>query len=177
LHYEWTLALRLRPDTPASFLSELRFHLGLADQLPDDPVLDYDFPCLAADSADALPGGGVAALTYQQPYLNRPGSLGLFVRTFVLDDAMYELMQTVPAWLAPWSLTQGWIGHAREELSLHPWLNFYVQNGYAYIAEPGETTIKSLQDGAPSFTLRQTTDLPIGPDDDSEAHLVAIRPI
>ena len=30
-----------------------------------------------------------------------------------------------------WSATQGWAGFAREELSLHPWLNFYVQDGHA----------------------------------------------
>jgi hypothetical protein len=29
----------------------------------------------------------------------------VFARAFVLDDAMYELMQTVPQWLAGWSLT------------------------------------------------------------------------
>jgi len=31
LHYEWTLSLRLRPDAPASFLAELRFHLEVQD--------------------------------------------------------------------------------------------------------------------------------------------------
>jgi hypothetical protein len=173
LHYEWTLALRLRPDAPESFLAELRFHLGLTDQLPDDPVLEYDWPCLVADSDDALPGGGIRSLVVQQPYLDRPGSLGLFVRTFVLDDGMYELMQTVPTWLAPWSLTQGWIGDAREKLGLHPWLYFYVQNGHAYAAEPGKT-IEPLSDGAPPFTLRQTTDFPESPDG-AGPHLLATR--
>src|SRR3954468_8115666 len=93
----------------------------------------------------------------QRPYSNRPGSLGLFVRMFVLDDAMYELMLVVPAWLARWSLTQGWIGQAREELSLHPWLNFYVQDGHAYSAEPGGS-VEPLDDVAPPFTLSHTSD-------------------
>lgn len=66
-------------------LDELRFHLGLAEQLPEER----------------------------------------------------ELELVAPAWLARWSLTQGWIGQAREELSLHPWLNFYVQDGHGYSAKPG----------------------------------------
>lgn len=172
-HYEWMLALRLRPDAPEPFLAELRFHLGLTDQLPDDPVLEYDWPCLVADNDSALPGGGVRSLLVQQPYLDRPGSLGLFVRTFLLDDGMYEVVQTVPGWLAPWSLTQGWIGHAREELDLHPWLHFYIQNGYAYAAEPGKP-VKPLNDGAPAFTLQRTTDIP-DPPDGSGPHLLATR--
>jgi hypothetical protein len=157
LHYEWTLSLRLRPDAPASFLDELRFHLGLAEQLPDDPELEIAWPCLVTEPDDPLPGGGVRSLVPQRPDLNRPGSLGLYARTFVLDDAMYHLMSVVPAWLARWSLTQGWIGQAREELSLHPWLNFYVQDGHAYAAEPGGS-VEPLDDDAPPFTLSQTSD-------------------
>ncbi len=157
LHYEWTLSLRLRPDAPASFLQELRFHLGLAGQLPDDAELELDRPCLVTEPDDALPGGGVRSLIAQQPYSNQPGSFGLFVRALVLDDGAYELISVVPAWLARWSLTQGWIGQAREELSLHPWLNFYVQNGHAYASEPGGS-IEPLDDTAPPFTLLQTSD-------------------
>jgi len=62
LHYEWTLSLRLRPDAPASFLDELRFHLGLAEQLPEDPELGIAWPCLVTEPDDALPGGGVRSL-------------------------------------------------------------------------------------------------------------------
>ncbi|MDP9792886.1 hypothetical protein J2S43_001398 [Catenuloplanes nepalensis] len=156
LHYEWTLSLRLRPDAPASFLDELRFHLGLVEQLPKDPELEIDWPCMVTELDDALPGGGVRSLTAQQPYSNRSVSFGLFVRAFVVDDAMYELISVVPAWLARWSLTQGWIGQAREELSLHPWLNLYVQNGHAYAAEPGGS-VEPLDETAPPFTLRQTS--------------------
>jgi hypothetical protein len=98
-------------------------------------------------------------LVAQQPHSNQPGSLSLFVRTFVLDDAMYELTQAVPAWLAKGSLTQGWIGYVREELALHPWLNFYVQDGHAYAAEPG-SSVKPLDESAPPFTPTQTSDTP-----------------
>ncbi|GAA1405596.1 hypothetical protein [Catellatospora coxensis] len=57
----------------------------------------------------------------------------------------------------PRPATQGWIGFAREELSLHPWLNFYVQDGHPYVAEPGGV-VQPLAESAPPFTLRQTTD-------------------
>nr|BFE60780.1 hypothetical protein GCM10020063_053060 [Dactylosporangium thailandense] len=40
LHYEWMLTLRLRPDVPATFLTELRFHLGLSAALPEHRELD-----------------------------------------------------------------------------------------------------------------------------------------
>jgi len=159
LHYEWTLALRLRRDSPEPFLAELRFHLGLTDRLPDTPELDYHRPCLVGNADEALAGGEVQSLVVQRPSPHRPNCMGLFVRTLVLDDEMYELLQIVPSWLARWSLTQGWIGHAREEMSLHPWLNFYAQNGNAYLAEPGKT-ISPLDETAPAFTLRQTTDIP-----------------
>ncbi|GID92113.1 hypothetical protein ACFQFC_03755 [Amorphoplanes digitatis] len=159
LHYEWTLSLRLRPDTPAPFLDELRFHLGLTERPPEKPELEIDWPCLVTEPDDTLPGGSVRSLVAQRPYLNRPGSFGLFVRTFVLDDAMYELILAVPAWLARWSLTQGWIGQAREELSLHPWLNFYVQDGHAYAAGPGDG-VEPLNGSAPPFTLNYTSDTP-----------------
>ena len=104
-----------------------------------ESTLDADWPCLAVDPADdRLPGGGAAALIEQQPYLNRTACYGLYVRLKMLDDAMYDLVQIVPRWLARWSLTQGWIGVARR-LALNPWLNFYVQDGRAYAAEPGGT--------------------------------------
>lgn len=152
LHFEWTLSLRLRPDTPESFVEELRFHLGLTARSPESPTLDVNGPCLVAEPDDSLPGGEVQSLT---PH--RQGSLGLFVRTFVLDDIMYSLVLTVPPWLARWSATQGWIGQAREELSLHPWLNFYVQDGHAYVAEPGGS-MQPLNETSPPFTLTQTSD-------------------
>jgi hypothetical protein len=159
LHYEWVLSMRLRADTPESFLAELRFHLGMEGERPEEATLEYDWPCLLPENDHALPGGGFQSLVAQQPYLDGVVTFGLFVRTFVLDDGMYELMQTVPSWLAPWSMTQGWIGFAREEFSLEPWLNFYVQDGFAYAAEPGGV-VKSLDDNAPEFTLQQTTDIP-----------------
>ena len=77
LHFEWVLSLRLRRDGPADFLTELRFHLGLTDRLPDVPELPYRDPVFALARDDALPGGAVAALRHQYPYSNRPGWWGL----------------------------------------------------------------------------------------------------
>ena len=92
----------------------------------------------------------------RQQHGSWPATWGLFARTFVLDDAMYELIQIVPQWLAPWSLTQGWVGFAREELGLDPWLNFYIASEHAYAATPGQQP-QALGAGSPPFTATQTT--------------------
>jgi hypothetical protein len=44
-------------------------------------------------------------------------------------------------------------------MSLHPWLNFYVQDGHAYAAEPAGD-INALDQSAPPFTLNYTSDTP-----------------
>jgi len=144
LHYEWTLSLRFRVDVPEAFLEELRADFGIGPGAAPD-----------GDGSE-LPGGPVANLVRQQ--LTASTWLwGLYVRTLVLDEAMYELMLTVPPRLARWSATQGWAGFAREELSLHPWLSFYVQDGHAYVAGPGEEP-RPISGSAPPFTLTQTTE-------------------
>jgi hypothetical protein len=144
LHYEWTVSLRFRRDVPEAFLEDLRSDFGIGPGFAPD-----------GDGSE-LPGGPVTRLVRQQ--LSADTWLwGLYLRVMVLDDAMYELIQTEPPRLARWSATQGWIGFAREEMSLHPWLNFYVQDGHAYAAGPGEGP-KPLSEGAPPFTLRQTTE-------------------
>lgn len=163
LHYEWTMSLRLRRDVPEEFLAELRFHLGLADRLPAAPELPYPDPVFALARDDALPGGGVTALRFQRPYPDRPGWWGLHVRTFTLDDSMYDFLLHVPPWLARQSATHGWIGFAREELDINPWLHFYASGGYAYAAGPGEEP-RPLDGSAPAFTARQTRE-----DDDQPA--------
>lgn len=58
---------------------------------------------------------------------------------------------------APWSLTQGWVGFARDELGLDPWLNFYIANGHAYAATLGQQP-KALGAGSPPFAATQTTE-------------------
>jgi hypothetical protein len=157
LHYEWTLSLRLRPDTPDVFVEELRYHLGLSDRVPQDPTLDVEGAALApSGDGDELAGGPATSLVLQQP-TSAPPSWGVFARIRVLDDAMYDLVQVVPPWLAKWSLTAGWIGFAREEMSLNPWLAFYAADGHAYAASPGEEP-QPLTDGAPPFRLTQTTE-------------------
>jgi len=60
-------------------------------------------------------------------------------------------------WLARWSATQGWIGFAREELSLIPWLTFYAQDGHAYLAAPGEAP-QPVRVEAPPFSATHTTE-------------------
>ena len=158
LHYELTLSLRLRPDVPESFLEELGYHLGLSPVAPPAPTLDWDGPALAhGGDGGELAGGPVVSMIRQQPYLNRPAVWGVFARTFVLDDVMWELVQVVPSWLASWSLTEGWIGFAREEMGLAPWLDLFASQGHAYVAPPGEGP-SPLGEQAPPFALTQTTE-------------------
>jgi hypothetical protein len=157
LHYEWFLSFRLRPDTPDAFVEELRYHLGLSGLAPETPTLDIPDQGLAPDSdGDELAGGSTTRLVRRR-HGNWPETWGVFARLFVLDDAMYELVQVVPPWLAPWSLTQGWVGMAREELDLNPWLNFYVADGYAYASSPGGLP-EPLTGDAPPFAITQTTE-------------------
>ena len=158
LHYEWIMSLRLLPSAPASFVEELRWHLGL--QMQDQPrerSLALSEPALTPSGDDSPPGGEAVSLREERPYLNRPPVLGLFVRLLVLDDVMYDLAQLVPPWLARWSMTQGWIGFAREEMSLVPWMVFYAQDGYAYAGQAGSTP-EPLHQGGPRFRLKQTSD-------------------
>jgi hypothetical protein len=156
LHYEWLLSLRLRPDAPEALIEELRYHLGLSDQAPDTPTLDLPGQALVVcEGGDELPGGPLTTLVRQQ---YGPGleCWSMFARILVVDDAMYELVQVVPQWLAGWSLTQGWVGMAREELDLNPWLHFYTAGGHAYASAPGEEP-QPLDADAPPFELTQTT--------------------
>ena len=89
-HYEWTLSLRFRVEVPEAFLEELGADFGIGPGAAPD-----------GDGSE-LPGGPVANLVRQQ--LTASTWLwGLCVRTMVLDDAMYELMLTVPPRLARWS--------------------------------------------------------------------------
>jgi hypothetical protein len=157
MHFELTLSLRLRPDTPEAFLDELRYHLGLSPLAPQARTLDWDGPALTYGSDRGELAGGPVASMIRQPYLNRPATWGVFARAFVLDDDMWELVQILPPWLAGWSLTEGWIGFAREESGLTPWLDLFASQGHAYVAPPGEAP-SPLGDQAPPFTLTQTTE-------------------
>ncbi|MGH3297131.1 MAG: hypothetical protein ACRDP7_35585 [Trebonia sp.] len=157
MHFEWTLSLRLRSETPQAFLDELRYHLGMSSLAPREPALRWPYPVFGSgDDPDSVPGGPVRRLVRQE--LGAVSwAWGLLARVVLPDDEMFEVMQVVPPWLAPWSLTDGWIGFAREELDLDVWLNFFAAHGHAYIAPPGETPIPPLRD-APPFTLTQTTE-------------------
>ena len=153
LHYEWVISLRLRQDLPADALAEVRWHLGLEHSPPATRKLDESPPVFVEPETGWMPGGHLAVLK-EQDSPDGP-SLGMFVRTLVLDDGMYELLEKVPRWFAGVSATEGWIGMAREEMNLEVWLNFYVQGGQAYAAGPGEPP-HALADSAPAFTLTQT---------------------
>jgi hypothetical protein len=92
---------------------------------------------LVIASHDGLPGGGATSLQQQgPPHVDAQAGYGMFARTLVSDDAMSDYLVVVPPWLARWSLTQGWIGYARETTDLMLWLYFYAMDGHAYGASP-----------------------------------------
>ena len=156
LHYEWVLSLHLRADVPAGFVSELRWLMGLQQDRPETRTLEIDHPALACRQDVALPEGELAQLTVQRPLSNGPDQLGLYSRTFQLDDDMYELIQVIPPWLAAHSATRGWIGAAREEMGMTTWMDYYAQDGCAY-GSAADGSIEALSAGAPPFTLWQAS--------------------
>jgi hypothetical protein len=74
-----------------------------------------------------------------------------------------DALRDTTTWRAPrrtrWSATDGWIGFAREELALDPWLNFYASNGYAYIAAPGDRPNPAQHEAPPSPQCRPFADI------------------
>ena len=155
MRFEWTMSCLLRPDTPAAFLAEFRFHLGLTETMPTTRQLPYSHPVFVVSQRDGLPGGRVTSLREAPPPSTSGRRYGMFARTMVADDAMADYLAVVPPWLARWSLTQGWIGYAREDRDLQPWLQFYAMDGHAYAAQPGEDPAP-LGAGAPPFSLQHT---------------------
>jgi hypothetical protein len=154
LHFEWVISLRLRRDLTPDELAEVRWHLGIDNTPPMARVMPEDTPLFAQSNTGWMPGGHIVVLREQDSIEGR--SVGMYVRTLVTDDGMYEFVQTVPPWLARVSATQGWIGMAREEMALDVWLNFYVQDGHAYAGGPGESP-QALTPSAPPFTLTGTS--------------------
>gem|GEM_PF-4445723 len=110
MRFEWNVSCQLRPDIPAAFLVELRFHLGLADTMPTTRQLPYDHPVFVVSQPDGLPGGHVTSLREAPAGSDKGPRYGMFVRTTVADDAMADYLAVVAPRLAQWSLIQGWSG-------------------------------------------------------------------
>lgn len=122
-------------------------------------------------------GGHVTSLREAPAVPDKGQRCGMFARTMVADDAMANYLAVLPPWLARWSLTQGWIGYAREDRDLQPWLQFYAMDGHPYAAQPGPRPRPARSRCAAvqrarrhkSLMLRQ---LPVGVSPESLAELV-----
>jgi hypothetical protein len=149
------VSMWLRRDTPADYIEELHYHVGLTEQRPATLELD-DCAIFCGGGEDYLPGGTVASLRLGQPYSNRDPVWGLHVRRFVGDDEWVHLLVCVVPKLATWSATRGWIGFVRDEFDLDVWLNFYAVDGHTYACRPGEAPQPIAKD-APPFPARTRT--------------------
>lgn len=148
----------LRHDVGQDFLDELRWHLGLIDEMPEVRTLRYDRPLLRPQPG-RFPGGDLVSLIEHDRYLNHPPMCGLFFRRYSLDDEFHSVVPEVLPWLAEHSGTQGWVGCARDELSVEQDYQFYVQRGVAYLGGFLEHPVPLPYDREASpFTLRYTTD-------------------
>jgi hypothetical protein len=156
-HYEFQLSFDVRPDAPESFLTELQWHLGLGPRSAEESGLDRNQPVLAGDD-EYLAGGGYAFVGRRVIYEIDGREIyrdTVFVRRYLLDDDLYDLMTPLLTWVAQYCDTQGWIGFAREEFDLQPWLFFYVQDGQPYTGDLAEAPTPLLPEAAP-WRLEQT---------------------
>ncbi|GLY53759.1 hypothetical protein [Lentzea sp. NBRC 102530] len=131
LHFEVVYSLFLRDDTPRETLDELRYHLGLTEDRPQNLVVDHDHPVLAPDPDSYLPGGEHVALRRQGRGRNSDGEIhawGLYARLYWVDDQWAEVWWQVAQWLAPYVADDGYIGFYREEQDERP-TPFMVSGG------------------------------------------------
>lgn len=112
--------------------------------------------CYGSDGGE-LAGGPVASMIWQQPYLNRPAVWGVFARTLVLGDVMWELVQVVHHGLQAGRLPRAGSASPGRSWALPPWLDLFASQGHAYVAPPGEAP-SPLGEQAPPFALTQTTE-------------------
>jgi hypothetical protein len=132
LHYELVIAVHLRGDLADSDLAEVRWHLGIGTK-PDEALI-RDGPLFGPEGASYLPGGDITRLDQEvRAGSGGPASAwGVFVRRFMLDDTLYELLTPLCGWLAAVA-TDGYAGFWREEDEMA--LNvMIVRQGHTYMA-------------------------------------------
>ena len=140
-HYEVVFSLFLREDTPVGVLDELRWHLGLSPERPEDRAVEYgEQPVLLPHSQTYLPGSETATLRHQYRWTLRgidEYSWGLHVRLYWLDDHWADVWWQVVYWLAPYA-DDGYAGFVREVASDQPTL-LVIHDGQPDIREYDES--------------------------------------
>jgi hypothetical protein len=125
-------------DVDDSDLAEVRWHLGIGPQ-PDAADLTAG-PLFGPEGAGYLPGGDISRLDREV----RSGDggpvsgWGVFVRRFMLDDELHELLTPICDWLAAVAI-DGYAGFWREEDETA--LNvLIVRQGHTYMStQSGES--------------------------------------
>lgn len=126
-YYDLFLSLALKPDLPPEVMSEIRWHLAVAQHPPAEFTafadngwyLEKPFPFFNGTVAShAFDGVDTTALVFQN------GRWLLTVRSCVHEDEIGYAGQLIE-WLAAQSTADGWIGYLRHSQAEAPDLIFW----------------------------------------------------
>lgn len=155
LHFDFTLACILRPDTPQAVLDKLADMTKAEDwyaNSPTDepPASDYEisYQLRHWGAVHGFPGvfGSVLLNAHQYGVADKHIYRYTFCcRSRMLDDTFYQEWWEFAGWLAQYSETVGWVGYYREEDALHPTL-LYFRDSKVYISEITQAPV-GLLDG------------------------------
>lgn len=142
LHFEVVVSFFLRNDLDATARQELEWHIGRA---PRPSTASETEPFFGPDGPSYLPGGDITRLE-STDHTIRPLT-GVFVRRYMLDDRLYDLIAPICRWVADVAV-DGYAGFWREEDASD--LNvLLVRGGHTYVASNGEIGAGTL--GAPPW--------------------------
>ncbi|MFD3437551.1 hypothetical protein ACFWU3_08600 [Streptomyces sp. NPDC058685] len=116
-HYEVVFSCFLRDDTPASVMNDLRWHLGMDAEDPEDLDDGQLRPLLAPGNDNSrIPGGDIVSLRRTVQGFTQSGERyewELFARNDWIDDSMLYLRDLLDL-LAPHIAHPGYGGHFRD---------------------------------------------------------------
>jgi hypothetical protein len=145
LHFEFTLTLDLKPETPQQVIDTLAYMTRSEEYEFSDPPSHPWFESddewretLQADpEATHLPGNQWTVFRQAYRYTQHGVDQYRWTLSFrreMLDDEFYEDWWQLADWLARWSETQGFVGYYREEFNRSPTLIYFL-DGQAAIVE------------------------------------------
>jgi hypothetical protein len=144
LHFDLTIALDLKPDTPERVIDTLAYMTRVEDYTFDNPPQheffedNYWRKMLRAAPEDTYVPGRLYHSFHKAYRFHQGGEshyrYTLGFRCYLLDDVFYEACWRLLEWPSPHSETEGYVGYFREELALHPTL-IYFKHGSVYIVD------------------------------------------
>ncbi len=153
VYYDFALACDLESHTPQQVVDTLSYMTRIDDYEFNDPP-DEDlfkgetWKYMLQGTVTGFPGKAGSRFRYVFRY--QQGDEDVFqhtlsFRSYVLDDSFYEYL-LLAQWLAPYSLTRGYVGFFRTEYDDHPTL-LYFKAGKLYTAEVIDTP-KDIETGS-----------------------------